>query len=116
MSDPLVSARYMLEHAHRRIDEADGIAGVFQKDGPYTAVMEPNREGTKDIFKVKLNRPLPDVLHGVTFDAVNALRAALDHAGYAVAVAADPTKGDRAHFPFGEDKLDRKSTRLNSSH
>src|SRR5436190_127055 len=106
MSDPLVSARYMLKHARLRIDEAEGVARGFTQSNPYKPVVEPDADGTNDIHKIKLRIPFPEKLHGIVFDVVNALRAALDHAGYAVAVAANPTKGSNAHFPFGKDKLE----------
>src|SRR2546428_10680207 len=53
-------------------------------------------------------KPLPIALAGIAADAIYNLRAALDQAGYAVAVAAK-TSGKNAHFPFGDTLEEVKS-------
>ena len=68
-------------------------------------VVEVNDDRTQDTHKVKLVKPMPAALPGIVFDALNSLRAALDQAGYDVAVAAGTT-GHNAHFPFRRNLSD----------
>lgn len=99
MSDPLHDSRYSVEHAKRRIDEFEAEIQRFRQTNPYVKVVEHDLNTAEDIHKIRLIKPLPITLKGIASDAVNALRSALDNAGYSLAVASG-NKGKNAHFPF----------------
>lgn len=101
MSDILRSAKYSLTHARRHMKSLDSELQTFFDEGPYRKVIQFDPSGPVDIHKVKLTKPLPEVLSGIAFDAVSNLRAALDQIGYAVATATGG-KGEKANFPFGK--------------
>jgi hypothetical protein len=56
------------------------------------------------VLKLKLVKPIPVMLNGIAADAIHNLRAVLDHAGYAAAVAAGAggKVGRKTHFPAGD--------------
>jgi len=99
MNDPLESSRYSVEHAKRRINELEAEVTAFNQTNPYIQVVERDNNTFEDVFKIRLTQPVPIALKGIASDAVNAMRSALDNAGYAVAVAGG-SKGGHAHFPF----------------
>ncbi len=104
-NDPLRDAKSGIKNAKRHIAELEKRVKIFFDGHPYASVIETNADGTEDFHKVKLTQPLPDDLADIAFDIVSNLRASLDRAGYAVAVAAG-RKGADAHFPFGADLAD----------
>jgi hypothetical protein len=101
------SPRYLVEHAKRRIAEFKAELRVFGDSKPYARAVEPNEDGTQDLYKVKLVKPIPAGLPGIALDAANASRSALDHAGYACAIAtgqfAGVTRKLKTAFPFCDD-------------
>lgn len=107
MPDPFESSRYSIEHANRHIQNFHAEWRSFMDGDPYAQVVEYGFPDI-DIHKVKLRKPLPHALGAIAFDAVNSLRAALDQAGFAVAVAAN-TRGKNAHFPFGDSAAEVNS-------
>jgi hypothetical protein len=113
MSDQFFSSRYSIEHAKRHITELDGEAVAFFNSNPYSKVVELSADGTEDLHKIKLIKPMPIALSGIAFDALNNLRSALDQAGYSIGIASK-TKGKNSHFPFG-DSLDEVQSRIGST-
>jgi hypothetical protein len=101
-------AHYSIEHAKRHIENVEREFEAWGKTYPYAAFVEPNADGTEDIHKVKLTKPLPVALPGIVFDALGNLRAALDQAGYATATASGKS-GKKAKFPFGDTEAEVKS-------
>jgi hypothetical protein len=102
-SDPLRGAYFGIEHAQRHIEELvrQTTAVTTGKDSIYQPVVEKSADGSEDILKVRLTQPLPELLSGIAFDAVSNLRAALDRATLAAAVAAGRTGNTiEAKFPF----------------
>src|SRR5687768_12500707 len=102
--DPLHSAKYVLEHANRRIAEFEREAGMFYDSEPYANLIEADGDTGYCILKVKLVKPLPAALPGIVFDALSNLRACLDQIGFATAKVANPAFGKHAHFPFGNSE------------
>jgi hypothetical protein len=109
MADLLQDARYALAHAKRRAAEFQGEVAAFLNSNPYAKVIEQNADGTEDLYKIKLVKPMPIGLRGVAFDTVNSLRAALDQAGFAAARAAG-NDGRDTHFPFRENISEMQGT------
>jgi hypothetical protein len=104
------SSRCCIEHAKRHIHTLETEISVFFNTNPYATVVETNMDGTEDIHKIKLVKPMPATFPLIAFDAINSLRSSLDQAGYAVAVAIGKG-GNNAHFPFGNTDND-----VNASH
>lgn len=100
IEDPFSSSKYSLERAKGHIGDLERQISAFLGTDPYTRVMEHNADRTEDIYKLKLAKPMPRALPGIASDAITNLRASLDQAGYAVAIATGKN-GKRAHFPFG---------------
>jgi hypothetical protein len=113
MRDVLQSAKNCLKHAQRHVDSLDVQLGAFFDTNPFQEIKEFDPNSQTDIYKLKLRTKLPDVLSSIAFDAVGNLRAALDQAGYAVAVAVGGS-GKQAYFPFG-DTVDEASSRVNGA-
>lgn len=97
----LIDARRGVEHAKFRIDELEGEFNAFIKTNPYAKLDEFDANTRETVFKLKLVKQLPDRINGIAFDIASNLRAALDRAGYAIAIAAG-NNGKNAHFPFGD--------------
>lgn len=106
---PFRDSKYTLAHAKRRLAEFEGEVAAFLNSNPYAKVIEQNADGTEDLYKIKLVKPMPIGLPGVAFDTVNNLRAALDQAGFAAARAAG-NNGREAHFPFRENSTEMQGT------
>jgi len=108
MKDHLENSRYSVGHAKRRIAEFQREFDAFVESESIVIVTESDLDAAQDVHKLKLVKPMPVPLKGTAFDVVSNLRAALDHAGYAIAIA-DGKKGDDAHFPFGINAQSRRS-------
>lgn len=87
---------------------------AFYASQPFKQVIESVDGGTIEIHKVKLVKTLPDPLAGISFDAINNLRSALDQACFAIGIAND-TNGRCSHFPFGDTQEEVESRRKTSS-
>jgi hypothetical protein len=98
-TDSFHSSQYSIEHAKRHIRNLETEIAAFFSTDPYAPVIEINADRTEDVHKIKLVKPMPAALSGIAFDAINSLRASLDQAGYAIAIACGKTGGN-AHFPF----------------
>jgi hypothetical protein len=109
MSDPFTSARRKIARAKRHILDLEREITAFIGENPYIQVVEddPQRPGYR-FHKIKLTKTLPESFADLIGDAVNNLRAALDHACYAVAAASGKIVPREAYFPFAGDasKLD----------
>jgi hypothetical protein len=111
----LSSPRYLIEHAKRRVAEFKAELLAYGNSNPYASVLEHNRDGTEDIYKIKLVKPIPFGLNGIAFDAANGLRSALDQGGYATAIASGKSESAgrriRAAFPFCDNPTEVKGRR-----
>jgi hypothetical protein len=114
MTDPLSDSRYCLNHAKRHIHKFESESNVFFNTNPYARVIDFETNGSVEVHKIKLVKPMPEELSGIAFDAVNNLRSALDLAGFAVARAVGKN-GKNAHFPFGSDLCEVQSRVLGKS-
>ncbi len=101
MKEPLFSSRYCIDRAEQRLTELKGTVNAFIKSRPCKSVSERDPHTREHVLKIKLVKSMPIEIPGIVFDMLNNLRAALDHAGFAAAIA-NGTTGDNAHFPFGD--------------
>jgi hypothetical protein len=100
MSDPFDSAKSGIQNAKRNLAEFEWEMREFANNNPYTFVIETNADRTEDFHKYKLTKAIPPLLPDKAFDVCSNLRASLDRAGFATAVAAGKD-GKNSHFPFG---------------
>jgi hypothetical protein len=104
MRAPLHSSLYSVKQAKRRLQEFEAKATAFEQSYPYARFVEPNADGTKDVYKLKITEPIPEDLPGIAFEVLNHLRSSLDQAGSFIARASNPGKSQRVRgaFPFGK--------------
>lgn len=112
-SDAFEGAFFSIQHAEAHTENFYVQYRAFMDQQPYTKVVE-FRFPNLDIHKLKLTKPLPLSLGAIAFDAVVHLRSALDHVGYAVAVAAG-SKGKNSYFPFGDTAAEVLNRRAGGS-
>lgn len=106
--------RSCVEHAQTRIDELKSGISPYIEVRPYALVCEDKPGGMEQELKVKLTKPLPARIGFIAFDAINSLRAALDQAAFACAVAGGK-RGKQAKFPFGDTEAEAFSRRTRGS-
>lgn len=101
MRTPFDSAYAKLAWGRKRIAELQRETDDFLRDSPCESIAEPHpdKSGYR-VQKIRLIRPLPDKFSLIAGDAVDNLRAALDHATFAVASAAGNQAPRNAYFPF----------------
>jgi hypothetical protein len=100
MTDPFLSSKRKLARAKEHIGDFKARFDAFTNEHPYEQVVEldPNNPYQK-IHKIRLTKPIPECLDVIAADAVANLRAVLDQALYAVALASGHTIS-HAKFPF----------------
>jgi len=101
MEDPFRSSQRKLARGKHHIEILKRDIDAFFKENPCERAIEPNPElsGYVD-WKIKIPKPIPEQLAEIIGDAANNLRAALDHAVYAFAIAGGRTKPREAYFPI----------------
>jgi hypothetical protein len=104
MVDHFASSRLTILRAQHHIDDLNAKINEFVSNKPWSHRIEgdPQNPG-HDVHKIVFERRLPADLPNIVFDAASNLRAALDQAGYASAVAGGRKNPKRTHFPFGDD-------------
>lgn len=107
MSILFASAHQKLAWGRKHVAELEREIGIFLKVSPGKIVTEPHpNKPDQAIHKLRLEHALPCQLSMIAGDAVDNIRASLDHAMFAVATAAFPGKSiDSAYFPFAGSAL-----------
>lgn len=100
--DPFHGPKSRIGRAKHHFERLVNAARAYVLSKPYSEVVEPYLDGTKDLHKVVLTRPIPDDLPATMLEIVEHLRAALDQAGYAAAVAGGKVSPRRAYFPIAD--------------
>jgi hypothetical protein len=103
MIDVFHSARLTFERAQHHINEFNSMVFEFVQSKPYASFVDQQTDPTKDIHKIKFTRQLPQLAACVLFDIANNLRAVLDQAGYASAIANGMSDPKSTNFPFADD-------------
>lgn len=106
----LVSSHQRLARAKTHIRHLDRIVKSFIRRKPYKHVIEPHSDGVHEIHILKARRfNLPRSFADVSTDAIENMRAALDQAVYAIAIAhgiADRRVLKNVAFPFSSSATD----------
>lgn len=103
MGDLFASPRLAILRAQHHIDDLNSKINEFVSNKPWSYAIEQDLNARQDLHKIKFARRLPADLPCILFDAANNLRATLDQAGYASAIAGGETNPKRTNFPFGDD-------------
>jgi hypothetical protein len=109
MTDLFYSPRLTLVRAEHHIRDFDRVIQDFVNSTPWTHFVEEDQNTGQHVHKIKFDQQLPQMLPCILFDATSNLRAALDQAGYASALAAKSPSLKAIKFPFSscEDKFGR---------
>ena len=94
----------MLARAKHHIQDVKSQVDAYIKSKPGTYAVEIDPDGFHKLHKVRFIRP-PEIIANIVFDAANNLRATLDQAGYASAVAANSSSLKATKFPFAPDAI-----------
>jgi hypothetical protein len=94
------SSRLKIERAKHHISDLDGQITAFFDKYPHEVVIEADSEPGYKVHKARLTHAIPVSLALIASDAVMNLRAALDHIGYSISLAAGVAKPTHYHFPF----------------
>jgi hypothetical protein len=106
MSDPFRSARLKIDRAKHHIHELAALVIRFKAEHPHEVAVETDSEPGYKIHKFRFAKPVPYGSFSVVIgDAITNLRAALDHAIYACAIANGAAAESFAacNFPFSSD-------------
>jgi hypothetical protein len=102
MADLFLSAKQKVARARELIAALDAEIQAFNATEPHERMVETDPEGLVQEHTVKLTRPLPESLAGLTQEATIALRAALDQAVFAASKAVGSRRLMDTCFPIAE--------------
>jgi hypothetical protein len=95
-----------LVRAQHHIRDLETQIHLFTREKPWAYFVDQDTEPGREAHKIRFTKPLPEILPCIVFDAANNLRAVLDQAGYAAALAGGkiiPGKPRaRTNFPFAD--------------
>jgi hypothetical protein len=103
MIDTFHSPHLTLDRAKHHIRDFNTTVKDFMDSKPWTYLVDKKADPTKDIHKIKFTHQLSEMLPCILFDIANNLRAVLDQAGYAAAIASGKVDPKRTNFPFADD-------------
>jgi hypothetical protein len=92
------SPKRRLRRAKEHLNNIKSRLGSYYAMNPYTKLVERNAEGL-DEYKIRLTVDLPEVITDLTYEALEALRSALDQATYTIAALSQVDRPDLIHFP-----------------
>ena len=101
--NPFSSPQRLIRRAKEHIDQAEGLIEAFFQARPYAPIVEVDRHTGQQVFKIKLNRLLPDDIDLMIKEAATHLRDALDHACFAAAVSLGNPSPTKTGFPFARN-------------
>jgi hypothetical protein len=99
MTDPFYSSKFSIDWAYDHIAEFERETETFLQPDNYCIVSELDADGTHNLLKFKLTKPMPRALNGHALDVVYNLRAALDQTICSVATL-NKTPADNTFFPI----------------
>lgn len=106
---PFDSSKRRVSRAKVHIHDLNGRINKFLVDYPCTHAVDPDANSINQFHKIKFSATIPDSFGEIAADALENLRAALDQAGYAVAVASGTNDPRSAYFPIGDDAMNLES-------
>ncbi len=103
MTDIFESSKLRFSRAKNHIYAFKRRERAFHKGNKWAEIIESDESGINYLHKVRFLKPFPDIFSLHATEAIEHLRASLDHAAYAVAVASGITTPKSAYFPFAQD-------------
>jgi hypothetical protein len=103
MADIFESSKLRLSRANEHILAFEERQRAFLKAKEWSDIIERDESGANYLHKVRFLKPFPDDFALIATEAIEHLRAALDHAAYAVAVTSGVVNPKSAYFPFAQD-------------
>ena len=77
--DSLIGSRLKLERAKTHITDLKAAIKIFFEDSAYSVVGDTDYETGDGVFKIRMQKPIPDEFSLLIGDAVHNLRTAMDH-------------------------------------
>jgi hypothetical protein len=108
MMDPFQSSLQRIARAKKHINDLDRRINKFFKKQPYARTIEDDTDGINILHKIKLTKQFPAGFTDLAIEAIEGLRAALDHATFAACVATGNSNPRNSYFPIAGslDELD----------
>lgn len=104
MANPFDVPKLRITSAHAQIEDLKTVLRGYVDSHPYARVVEPDVNGIDQVHKIKFTRPIPGPAINHAFQIGEALRAALDGAGFASAQASGNTRLKDTYFPIADTK------------
>jgi hypothetical protein len=109
MADLFRSPKRRIASAKQHIQYLEAGIKAFLDSKPYAHVVEPDIDGF-EAHKVKLTQTFPDGLINEAVRAAEDLRAALDQAGFASAVASGKSNPKNTYFPIANSATELETS------
>jgi hypothetical protein len=106
LADSFASPKRRIARAKRHITDLNRRIGKFFIKCPYTKVVERDTDGSTDLHKIRLLKPLPESMGDLASSIIEDLRSALDQAAFATAHAAGRTAAKSAYFPISDNAFE----------
>lgn len=111
MPTDLDSAKEMLGDAKALLDEFENSVASFFRTAPYKTVIEYSAKNGSNTHKIKLTQEIPGQFRSKARHIASDIRGALDHAGYAAALASGKNNPKKAMFPFAKSADEESNVR-----
>lgn len=107
MTDIFESSKLRFSRANEHILIFEERQRAFLKAKEWSDIIERDTDGANYLHKARFIKPFPgDDFAIIASEAIEHLRATLDHAAYAVAVASGKINPKHAYFPFASDETE----------
>ena len=103
MNDIFASSKLRLSRAKEHILIFEKRQRAFLKAKEWSDIVERDANGINYLHKIRFLKPFPDDFTLIATEAIEHLRASLDHAAYIMAVASGIAAPKSAYFPFAQD-------------
>ena len=104
MTDIFESSKFRFARAKEHILAFKERQSAFLKAKEWSKIIESDASGDNYLHKIRFTKPFPgNDFAIIATEAIEHLRASLDHAAYAIAVASGTTNPKSAYFPFAQD-------------
>ncbi len=101
-TDPFIVPKRRLGRAKQGVRTLVNSGNTFFAKKPYAEVVETDSETLERVYKIKLTKKLPNILHTVAHETIEHLRAVLDQCGYVAAELSGKIGPKRAYFPIAD--------------
>ena len=100
--DPFVVPKRRLGRAKQGLRTLVSQGNAFFNKKPYAQAIDIDPQTLERVYKVRLTKKLPDILHNVAHETIEHLRAVLDQSGYVAAELSGKAAPKNAYFPIAD--------------